>query len=117
MRGDLEVEGDLYEALDHFLGQMNRFEAGGPGIKRLLFTSSSKKNQQREVCSHYDIGNDFYRLWLDETLNYSCAYFKRPEDTLYEAQVNKTDYILEKLALKRDVYKRQGFRQPELHLY
>ena len=104
MRGDLEVEGDLYEALDHFLGQMNRFEAGGPGIKRLLFTSSSKKNQQREVCSHYDIGNDFYRLWLDETLNYSCAYFKRPEDTLYEAQVNKTDYILEKLALKRGMH-------------
>ena len=100
MRGDLEVEGDLYEALDHFLGPMSRFEAGGPGIRRLLFTSSSKKNQQREVCSHYDIGNDFYRLWLDETLNYSCAYFKRPEDTLYEAQVNKTDYILEKLALK-----------------
>ena len=49
---------------------------------------------------HYDIGNDFYRLWLDETMNYSCAYFKSPEDSLYQAQVNKTDYILEKLALK-----------------
>lgn len=100
MRGDLEIEGDLYQALDHFLGQMSRFEAGAPALKKLLFTSSSKKNQQKEVCSHYDIGNDFYRLWLDETMNYSCAYFKSPEDSLYQAQVNKTDYILEKLALK-----------------
>ena len=53
-----------------------------------------------EVSSHYDIGNDFYRLWLDETMNYSCGYFKTENDTLYEAQVNKTDYILKKLALE-----------------
>ena len=44
--------------------------------------------------------NDFYRLWLDETMNYSCGYFKTENDTLYEAQVNKTDYILKKLALE-----------------
>ena len=54
-----------------------------------------------EVSSHYDIGNDFYRLWLDETMNYSCGYFKTDKDTLYEAQVNKTDYILKKLALEK----------------
>lgn len=55
------------------------------------------------MTSHYDIGNDFYKLWLDETLSYSCAYFKNPEDTLYQAQVNKVDYILEKLNLKEDM--------------
>lgn len=101
MRGDLEVEGNLYDALDHFLGQMGRFEASSPALRKLLFTSGSKKNQQKEVSFHYDIGNDFYRLWLDETMNYSCAYFKNPDDSLYQAQVNKTDYILEKLALKK----------------
>lgn len=50
--------------------------------------------------SHYDLGNDFYSLWLDETLSYSCAYFKEETDSLYEAQVHKVDHILQKLHLK-----------------
>ncbi len=65
-----------------------------------IVTVPQTPNQEKEVTSHYDIGNDFYKLWLDETLSYSCAYFKNPEDTLYQAQVNKVDYILEKLNLK-----------------
>ena len=48
------------------------------------------------MTSHYDIGNDFYKLWLDETMSYSCGYFIHEDDTLYQAQVNKVDYILEK---------------------
>ncbi len=99
MKGKLDVEGDLYEALDHFLGQMDKFAVNQTKLKGLLHTSNSRKNQKQEVSSHYDIGNDFYKLWLDETMNYSCGYFKTDEDTLYEAQVNKTDYILQKLAL------------------
>lgn len=100
MNGDLEIEGDLYEALDHFLGQMGKFSTDERALKKLMFTSSSKKNQRKEVSSHYDIGNDFYKLWLDDTLSYSCGYFKSEEDSLYQAQVNKVDYILEKLYLK-----------------
>lgn len=100
MNGDLEIEGDLYHALDLFLGQMEKFSTNESLLKKLLFTASSKKNQQKEVSSHYDIGNDFYKLWLDETLSYSCGYFKHADDTLYQAQVNKVDYILEKLYLK-----------------
>lgn len=100
MDGDLEVEGDLYHALDNFLGQMGKFSTDQKALKKLIFTPSSKKNQEKEVRSHYDIGNDFYRLWLDETMSYSCAYFKNPDDTLYQAQVNKVDYILQKLHLQ-----------------
>ncbi|HJC24357.1 MAG TPA: cyclopropane-fatty-acyl-phospholipid synthase family protein [Candidatus Eisenbergiella merdavium] len=100
MRGDLNIEGDLYEALSHFMGQMDRFSTDTSRLKKLIFTSGSKKNQEKEVTSHYDIGNDFYRLWLDETQNYSCAYFENENDTLYEAQVHKTDRILKKLYLK-----------------
>lgn len=100
MRGDLEIEGDLYYALDQFLGQIDQFSTDESILKKLLFTAGSKKNQLKEVSSHYDIGNDFYKLWLDETLSYSCGYFKNPDDTLYQAQVNKVDYILEKLYLK-----------------
>ncbi len=100
MDGKLNVEGDLYEALDNFLGQMGKFSTDQTALKKLIYTSVSKKNQEKEVTSHYDIGNDFYSLWLDETMSYSCGYFRNPDDSLYQAQVNKVDYILEKLYLK-----------------
>lgn len=100
MSGDLEIEGDLYEALDHFLGQMGKFSTDKKALKKLIFTPATKKNQHKEVSSHYDIGNDFYKLWLDDTLSYSCGYFLHDNDTLYQAQLNKIHYILEKLYLK-----------------
>ena len=62
-------------------------------------TPAPKKKQKEEVSSHYDIGNDFYKIWLDDTLSYSCAYFKNNDDSLYDAQMNKIHYILRKLNL------------------
>lgn len=100
MRGDIEVDRDLFEVLDAFLGQMGNFTTNHSTLKKLIFTSTSKKNQKKEVSRHYDIGNDFYSLWLDDTMSYSCGYFKQETDTLYEAQVNKVDHILEKLRLQ-----------------
>ncbi len=100
MRGDLEVDSDLFQVLDTFLGQMGKFTTDSSALKKLLHTAQTKKNQKQEVSSHYDIGNDFYQLWLDESMSYSCGYFKNEEDTLYQAQVNKVDHILEKLHLK-----------------
>ncbi len=100
MRGDIEIQGDLYHALYNFMGQMGKFSTDTKSLKKLMFTSSSKKNQKKEVSSHYDIGNDFYSLWLDETMSYSCGYFKNEADSLYQAQCNKVDRILEKLYLK-----------------
>ncbi len=82
------------------MGQMGKFTTDHQMLKKLLFTSLGRKNQKEEVSSHYDIGNDFYRLWLDESMSYSCAYFKRDSDTLYEAQLNKVHHILEKLHLQ-----------------
>lgn len=99
-KGTLEVDKDLYHVLDSFMGQMGKFTTDHQMLKKLLFTSLGRKNQKEEVSSHYDIGNDFYRLWLDESMSYSCAYFKRDSDTLYEAQLNKVHHILEKLHLQ-----------------
>lgn len=101
MDGTLEIEGDLYYALDHFLGQMGKFSTNESALKKIMHSSTTQKNQKKEVQSHYDIGNDFYKLWLDETMSYSCGYFLNDEDSLYEAQVNKTDYILKKLYLEK----------------
>lgn len=100
MRKDIEVDRDLYEVLNLFLGHMDAFKTDRHALKSLLYTSDSKKNQKKEVSSHYDIGNDFYRLWLDDTMCYSCAYFKEESDTLYEAQMHKIEHILEKLRLE-----------------
>lgn len=49
---------------------------------------------------HYDVGNDFYKLWLDQRMVYSCAYFRSPEFTLDQAQEAKLDHICRKLRLR-----------------
>ena len=51
MRGDLDIEGNLYEALDHFLGQMSKFSTNESALKKIMFSSTSKKNQEKEVTS------------------------------------------------------------------
>lgn len=99
--GRIEVEGDLYTALDALLSQIDKFTVDSKALHGILFPSTKKKEQSEEVRSHYDIGNDFYRLWLDPSLSYSCAYFKTPADTLEEAQLHKIEHTLEKMHLKK----------------
>ena len=69
MDGELEIKGNLYEALNSFLGQIDKFSTDHKKLKTLLFSSRGKKNQRAEVSSHYDIGNDFYSMWLDDSLS------------------------------------------------
>lgn len=75
-----------------------------PGMKRredVKGTSSADlQQQQQNIQHHYDRGNDFFSMWLDPTMSYSCAYFKSPEDSLYQAQLQKIDHILRKIHLK-----------------
>ena len=60
----------------------------------------SKKTDRAAISFHYDLSNEFYRLWLDEQMVYSCAYFQTPDDTLEQAQSNKLDLICRKLRLR-----------------
>lgn len=64
-----------------------------------LLSSNSKAGSRRNIHYHYDLGNDFYRLFLDESLAYSCAYYKNDSDTLEAAQINKFQLICAKLGL------------------
>ena len=69
------------------------------GLKR--FQQANPVGQaQRNVAHHYDLGNDFYKLFLDTELFYSCAYFRNESDTLEQAQINKCRLIAAKLDLK-----------------
>ena len=65
-------------------------------ISELVDRTQAKHNIQH----HYDLGNDFFSLWLDETMSYSCAYFKNSTDSLQQAQLQKIDHTLKKLNLK-----------------
>ncbi|MDR3601958.1 MAG: cyclopropane-fatty-acyl-phospholipid synthase [Desulfosporosinus sp.] len=84
----------IYKNQNSFLGQNNTCD------KLFKIFSSSIRKSKENVQFHYDIGNDFYSLWLDKTMTYSCAYFKSPEDSLFQAQKNKVAHILCKLNLQ-----------------
>jgi len=101
MNRKIEIEGNIRELIESMQNNKESFlrspEKYGNLIKSLKNTKGrSKKN----VSFHYDIGNDFYKLWLDKSMTYSCAYFKSEEDTLEQAQKNKVGYILKKLNLE-----------------
>ncbi len=66
---------------------------------KTLSGATAKLKQKNNIKHHYDLGNDFFSLWLDETMSYSCAYFKTPGDSLYQAQLQKIDHILKKIQL------------------
>ena len=100
MNKSIDIEGDLYLALDTLLSNIKSSPTNNKALPKIFSKSTSKLKQKKDVSSHYDIGNDFYSLWLDDTLSYSCAYFKNENDTLYDAQMNKIHHTLKKLNLK-----------------
>ncbi len=71
-------------------------------LRRLLhaWNRNTETGSQRNIAAHYDLGNDFFKLFLDDTLMYSCALFERPGMTLQQAQIAKLDRICQRLALK-----------------
>ena len=74
----------------------------GEEAARLRGGLHSRARDRQAVSFHYDVSNDFYRLWLDPSLVYSCAYFKSADDSLEAAQDQKLDYICRKLRLRPD---------------
>lgn len=101
MKGDIDIEGDLQKFFESIIRNKDSFMN-----KNTVFRLASKikapslMKSKKDIAHHYDIGNDFYSLWLDKTMSYSCGYFKNPTDTLYDAQMNKIYHILKKLNLK-----------------
>ncbi|MGW8312193.1 MAG: class I SAM-dependent methyltransferase [Desulfuromonadales bacterium] len=77
----------------------------GQGLRnqpvRLRGRAHTKQRDAQAVQYHYNISNDFYKLWLDQRMIYSCAVFHSPSQTLDEAQLHKLDYICRKLRLKK----------------
>ena len=96
MSGLVDIQGDLLELLEAIYRSFTR-----PRRPWYLWQGSNDTDASREnVHHHYDIGNDFYRLWLDEEMVYTCAYFPTPGTSLEDAQVAKLDLVCRKLDLK-----------------
>ncbi|MBT9332269.1 SAM-dependent methyltransferase [Paracidobacterium acidisoli] len=60
----------------------------------------SRERDRAAIAYHYDVSNEFYRLWLDRSMLYSAGYFERTDDTLEAAQLHKLDYLCRKLRLQ-----------------
>jgi cyclopropane-fatty-acyl-phospholipid synthase len=73
---------------------------GRRGPARLAGRRHSIERDRQAVTYHYDVSNDFYALWLDQRMVYSCAYFHTADEDLDEAQARKLDYICRKLRLR-----------------
>jgi len=127
-QGLINIDGDLYSALKlrHHLTslQLSLIEKAALVTKALrikpdkiastgsdtpkwaktfgqkLGISSSKKLNRDAISFHYDVSNNFYALWLDEQMAYSCAYYEDASQSLEQAQCNKLDHICRKLRLK-----------------
>ena len=97
VEGRIRVEGslrDIFEASARFV----QSAAQPDRISRLLrVVDHTPQRDRRAVQYHYDVSDEFYRLFLDRNMVYSCAYFRRQDDTLDRAQEQKLDYILTKL--------------------
>jgi cyclopropane-fatty-acyl-phospholipid synthase len=98
--GHAELEGDVREAI-------RGAEAISRAIPRPLFQSQGPTNAHRTkdgdrdaIQHHYDVSNEFYALWLDPGMVYSCAYFRDDNDSLAAAQLQKLDHICTKLRLQ-----------------
>lgn len=124
-RGDLDVEGDFFAALG-LKDQLRRIRLSfrdrlgallgalrlrgssnarpAPGSDRVPHGRAVKAHSRMEkraaISFHYDVSNEFYRLWLDDERVYSCAYFTSPDESLDEAQRNKLEHICRKLRLQ-----------------
>jgi cyclopropane-fatty-acyl-phospholipid synthase len=101
--GRIKMDGDLVRALEHV-------NATSPRIRnrywRLLSKwldwaqANTRRGSSRNIHHHYDLSNDFYRLWLDEQMVYTCAYFPTPDASLEQAQNAKLDLVCRKLGLR-----------------
>ncbi|MHB8056714.1 MAG: class I SAM-dependent methyltransferase [Desulfuromonadaceae bacterium] len=103
--GRIEIEGGLVPFMETVYRSMARtprfcHKSDPAAYRRNQPNLNSRAESRRNIHHHYDIGNDFYKLWLDEEMLYTCAYFPNPDASLEEAQIAKMDLVCRKLRLQ-----------------
>ena len=98
--GELDVEGrvdDIFDVVVQLTANANGTGNSGQARRAHHFGRHNKKADAEAISYHYDVSNEFYSLWLDRAMVYSCAYFKHEDDSLEKAQERKLDHILTKI--------------------
>jgi len=103
--GRITLEGDLIAALEILYCSMSEAEHHSWYVKLVskcmeYIQRNSLRGSRRNIQRHYDLHTDFYRLWLDPQLVYTCAYYPSPGATLEQAQAAKLDYVCRKVQLQ-----------------
>ncbi|MFZ5556596.1 MAG: class I SAM-dependent methyltransferase [Pseudomonadota bacterium] len=100
VEGYIDVEGGVRDIVR--AGERLSAEAGAStrGRLPLLRMAHSRRRDRGAIAYHYDVSNDFYALWLDRNMVYSCAYFKTGDEDIHTAQEQKLDHICRKLMLQ-----------------
>lgn len=100
--GRLEVDGELVALIEAIFARQGVKRGIRDRLLGLVHVPRSNLLGQTvgNIHHHYDLGNDFYRLWLDQQLLYTCAYFPTPALGLEQAQVAKMDHVCRKLRLQ-----------------
>jgi len=99
--GEVEIPEDDLDALFWVIARNRSAVRALLPLRRLHRGERNHRSAQRgQISRHYDVGNDYYRLFLDPSLTYSCAYFENDDDTLESAQQHKLDHVLRKLHLE-----------------
>ena len=101
VRGDLDFTGSARRILGIAERMVGDVVSSTPesAAARFRHWRNQQRANQRNIQHHYDVSNAFYRLWLDECMVYSCAYFRNERDSLDAAQAQKLDHICRKLRL------------------
>lgn len=99
VEGHIRVEGSIHEIF-RVAESLARSVTARTRTGFHRFQSHSRSRDRRAIGYHYDVSNDFYALFLDPDMVYSCAYYRRENDSLDTAQVQKQDHILNKMMLK-----------------
>jgi cyclopropane-fatty-acyl-phospholipid synthase len=87
VEGDIDLDGSMREILALGEGLVaDRRSMYAPPIPRWNWWRHTRSADRRQIQQHYDVGNEFYALWLDRNRVYSCAYFRSPDDSLDAAQ-------------------------------
>ena len=100
--GGISVEGDLVAMLvaAFTVPEPTGIAAVVKSLQQRKPRANTKDGSRENIHHHYDIGNDFYRLWLDKEMQYTCAYFPEDELTIEAAQQAKMDHVCRKLQLR-----------------
>ncbi len=99
VEGDIRVEGPIHDVF-RVAEKIARRIAGTRFRLPAFARRHTRHRDRRAIEYHYDVSNDFYQLFLDRNMVYSCGYYRNDTDTLDQAQTQKLDHILDKLALR-----------------